>query len=175
MLEGAEGALAKARLVELELLPTPMYDGQMLLREALDRMTSAGLVLSLTENLMPEPGSGRRCNSMAYSSAFMVDAASRDAQLASFPMLASATPAHSVVRWLARATLHVLDLVVPMDDTWVITTIPAFDDTATAIWDALDEDRRKKVVWLTHADRPPRHHSADASTERAPPPAFGDS
>jgi FkbM family methyltransferase len=59
VLEGAEEALRRARIVELELSPTPVYEGQMLLEETVHRMSSSGYVLSLAENLFPEPGTGR--------------------------------------------------------------------------------------------------------------------
>ena len=59
VLEGARETLQSAQLIELELSPTPIYDGQMILQEALDRMSSAGFVLSLTENLLPQPDTGR--------------------------------------------------------------------------------------------------------------------
>jgi FkbM family methyltransferase len=59
VLDGAGDALKSARLVEMELTPVAVYEGQMLLEEALATMSTAGFVLSLTENLFPEPGSGR--------------------------------------------------------------------------------------------------------------------
>ena len=59
VLDGASMALTHARVVELEMSPRPAYEGQMLLEEALQRMNAAGLILSLVENVLPEPGTGR--------------------------------------------------------------------------------------------------------------------
>jgi len=59
VIEGADMTLRRARMVEMELSPMAVYAGQMLLDEALDRLSSAGFVLSLVENLFPEPESGR--------------------------------------------------------------------------------------------------------------------
>jgi Methyltransferase FkbM domain len=59
VLDGATQALRDCRVVEMELSPQTIYEGQMLLPEAVERMSAAGLELSLVENLFPEPGSGR--------------------------------------------------------------------------------------------------------------------
>ena len=59
VLAGASQSLRDCRVVEMELSPQAIYEGQMLLPEAVERMTAAGLELSLIENLFPEPGSGR--------------------------------------------------------------------------------------------------------------------
>jgi FkbM family methyltransferase len=59
VLAGGPASIEKARIVELELSPSPVYDGQMLLMETVERMQDAGLVLSLTENLFPDFASGR--------------------------------------------------------------------------------------------------------------------
>lgn len=59
VLEGATSTLGRVRVLEMELAPCPVYDGQILLAEALERLASEGLVLSLVQNLLPEPGSGR--------------------------------------------------------------------------------------------------------------------
>lgn len=59
VLDGASETLARARMVEMELTPVAVYDNQMLMEDAVARMTSAGFVLSLTENLFPQPDTGR--------------------------------------------------------------------------------------------------------------------
>lgn len=46
-------------MVEMELTPRAVYEDQMLMGEAMARMGDAGLVLSLTENLFPDPATGR--------------------------------------------------------------------------------------------------------------------
>ena len=57
--EGATKALQQAVLVEVELSPAPVYEGQMLLAETVDLLAEAGFVLSLTENLLPDWSTGR--------------------------------------------------------------------------------------------------------------------
>lgn len=59
VLEGAVCTLERARLVELELSPRPLYQGQMLMDEAIGRMESAGFVLALVENAWRVPASGQ--------------------------------------------------------------------------------------------------------------------
>lgn len=58
VLLGAKETLSKARMVELEISPQPVYDGQMLMMETLERMTDAGFTLALTENLFPDHKTG---------------------------------------------------------------------------------------------------------------------
>lgn len=55
VLDGAVETIGRAVLVEMEMSPRPVYAGQMLMAEALARMSDAGFVLALTENLLPEP------------------------------------------------------------------------------------------------------------------------
>ncbi len=59
VLDGAVRTLERARLVELELSPQPLYQGQMLMDEAIGRMDSAGFVLALVENAWRVPASGQ--------------------------------------------------------------------------------------------------------------------
>jgi hypothetical protein len=59
VLDGGPESLSRARIVELELTPVPVYDGQMLMLETIERLADAGLALSLTENLFTERHSGR--------------------------------------------------------------------------------------------------------------------
>lgn len=59
VLEGAVHTLERAKFVELELSPAPLYEGQMLMDEAMSRMSAAGFVLSLVENAWRVHASGR--------------------------------------------------------------------------------------------------------------------
>lgn len=59
VLDGAERSLSVAKVVEMELSPRPVYEGQMLMEESLRRMADAGFVLSLSENLLRDQVSGR--------------------------------------------------------------------------------------------------------------------
>jgi|1186.fasta_scaffold71113_2 FkbM family methyltransferase len=59
VLEGASRTLQRAKLVELELSPRPLYEGQMLMGEAMSRMDSAGFVLALVENAWRVHDSGQ--------------------------------------------------------------------------------------------------------------------
>jgi FkbM family methyltransferase len=59
VVEGGMRVLAAAQVVEIELSPTEIYAGQMLLGETIDRLGELGLVLSLVENLFPEKATGR--------------------------------------------------------------------------------------------------------------------
>lgn len=68
VLDGAEKLLSVARYVEFELSPEPVYEGQMLMMEALARMADAGFVLSVVENLfrLPENGRSLQFNGIFY-------------------------------------------------------------------------------------------------------------
>jgi FkbM family methyltransferase len=59
VLEGAQKSLRSVPLLEIELSPRPVYEGQMLIVEALERLQAAGLVLSAVENLFRDADSGR--------------------------------------------------------------------------------------------------------------------
>jgi len=59
VLEGATDSLSRVALIEMELSPRGVYDGQMLIVEALQRLEAAGLVLAVVENLFREADSGR--------------------------------------------------------------------------------------------------------------------
>jgi len=59
VLDGGEKTLARTRFLEMELSPRPVYDGQMLMLEALERLDRLGFVLSCTENIYPVPNTGR--------------------------------------------------------------------------------------------------------------------
>ena len=59
VLDGGATTLARARFLEMELSPRPVYDGQMLMLEALERLDRLGFVLSCTENIYPVPYTGR--------------------------------------------------------------------------------------------------------------------
>lgn len=59
VLDGGEKTLARTRFLEMELSPRPVYDGQMLMLEALERLDRLGFVLSCTENIYPVPHTGR--------------------------------------------------------------------------------------------------------------------
>lgn len=52
--DGAQQTLARACFVEVEVSPTPIYDGQMMLIETIERLSNLGLTLALTENVFPE-------------------------------------------------------------------------------------------------------------------------
>ena len=52
------------------------------------------------------------------------------------------------ITWMARQVLRIIDMVVPKDGTWVVTTFPEFDDTSRGIWQALTKDQRSQVYWL---------------------------
>jgi FkbM family methyltransferase len=59
VLDGGHESIATARFVEIEVEPAPLYEGQILMTEVLDRMTAQGLVLSLVENVFQEVATGR--------------------------------------------------------------------------------------------------------------------
>jgi FkbM family methyltransferase len=59
VIDGGMRLLADSKVVEIELSPTPIYAGQMLLGETMDRLNQLGLVLSLVENLLPDKSTGR--------------------------------------------------------------------------------------------------------------------
>lgn len=59
VLDGGPRVLANASVVEMELSPRPLYDKQMLMVEAIERMEKLGLFLSLTENLWVNGPSGK--------------------------------------------------------------------------------------------------------------------
>jgi FkbM family methyltransferase len=59
VLNGGTRTLESAAVVEIELSPQELYKGQMLLAEALERLSSIGFVLSLVENLFPDPATRR--------------------------------------------------------------------------------------------------------------------
>lgn len=59
VLDGAREVLAVASIFEMELSPVPLYEGQMLITEAIQRMHQAGFVLSLTENIFRDVPTGR--------------------------------------------------------------------------------------------------------------------
>jgi FkbM family methyltransferase len=59
VLEGASETLSRVAFVEMELSPRPVYDDQMLIVEALERLEAAGLVLAVVENLFRDVDSGR--------------------------------------------------------------------------------------------------------------------
>jgi FkbM family methyltransferase len=59
VLDGAEKTLARTRFLEMELSPRPVYEGQMLMLEALERLDRLGFVLSCTENIYPVLYTGR--------------------------------------------------------------------------------------------------------------------
>ena len=59
VLDGGEKTLARTRFLEMELSPQPVYEGQMLMLEALQRLDRLGFVLSCTENIYPVPYTGR--------------------------------------------------------------------------------------------------------------------
>lgn len=54
VLDGAPGTLQEACFLEMELTPRPLYEGQLLMREALQRAEAAGLTLALVENVFPD-------------------------------------------------------------------------------------------------------------------------
>jgi FkbM family methyltransferase len=58
VLDGAAVSLPHVPMVELELTPEPIYEGQMLMLEAVERLQAAGLVLACVENLFRDD-SGR--------------------------------------------------------------------------------------------------------------------
>jgi FkbM family methyltransferase len=70
VLEGAVRTLERARFVELELSPRPLYQGQMLMDEAISRLESAGFVLALVENAWRVQQSGR---SLQFNGVFIRD------------------------------------------------------------------------------------------------------
>jgi FkbM family methyltransferase len=57
--DGAPATLERAVMVEVELSPVPVYAGQELLVETVQRMERIGLTLALVENVFPDHGSGR--------------------------------------------------------------------------------------------------------------------
>lgn len=59
VLAGASRALALVPYLEMELSPRPVYEGQMLLDEALQITAAAGLTLVLVENVFPNPRTGQ--------------------------------------------------------------------------------------------------------------------
>jgi FkbM family methyltransferase len=59
VLDGGSKTLERAVMLEMEMSPTPVYAGQMLMDEALARMSDAGFTLALTENVMPDGRTGR--------------------------------------------------------------------------------------------------------------------
>lgn len=59
VLEGAERTMRTALFWEMELTPVELYDGQMLMIEALERLRDAGLHLVATENIFGDPATGR--------------------------------------------------------------------------------------------------------------------
>jgi FkbM family methyltransferase len=59
VLDGAEKTLTRTRFLEMELSPRPVYEGQMLMLEAMQRLDALGFVLSCTENIYPVPYTGR--------------------------------------------------------------------------------------------------------------------
>jgi FkbM family methyltransferase len=59
VLQGATEVLRRATFLEVELSPEPIYAGQPVMVEMLEWLSARGYVLSLVENLLPEPDSGR--------------------------------------------------------------------------------------------------------------------
>ena len=59
VLQGGVRAISNATIVEMELSPQPMYAGQMLMVEAIERLEAAGLTLSLAENIWVNRRTGR--------------------------------------------------------------------------------------------------------------------
>lgn len=59
VLEGAARTLETAAFWEMELSPAPLYEGQMLMIEALERLAAAGLVLTGVENIFTDVATGR--------------------------------------------------------------------------------------------------------------------
>ena len=59
VLLGASRTMSEAQLWEMELTPVPLYDGQMLMGEALERLRNAGLHLAAVENIFGDVASGR--------------------------------------------------------------------------------------------------------------------
>lgn len=59
VLDGGSKAIENASIVEMELSPQPVYDGGMLMDEAVGRLSAAGLTLALTENLLMDAVTGR--------------------------------------------------------------------------------------------------------------------
>jgi FkbM family methyltransferase len=64
VLAGGSRAMGGAMLVDIEMCPESLYDGQMLMREILDEMAGLGLSLCAMENVMPNEVNGRfmACN-----------------------------------------------------------------------------------------------------------------
>jgi FkbM family methyltransferase len=58
-LDGATETLKRADVFEMEMTAHPVYEGQMLVVESMERMADAGLVLSLVENIYVDVTSGR--------------------------------------------------------------------------------------------------------------------
>jgi FkbM family methyltransferase len=58
VLDGAPQTLARAAYLELELSPRPIYDGQVLMNDILQRVDDLGFTLVLTENVFPDFKSG---------------------------------------------------------------------------------------------------------------------
>ena len=54
VLNGAGRTLQEACFLEIELTPQPLYEGQLLMCEALDRIESVGLTLALVENVFSD-------------------------------------------------------------------------------------------------------------------------
>lgn len=59
VLDGATDVLARAQFFEMELTAHPVYEGQMLVPESMERIADAGLVLALAENIYVDVVSGR--------------------------------------------------------------------------------------------------------------------
>jgi FkbM family methyltransferase len=59
VLDGGTKTLDRVHFLEMELSPRPVYEGQMLMLEALERLDRLGFVLSCTENIYPVPRTGR--------------------------------------------------------------------------------------------------------------------
>lgn len=59
VLDGGAETLKRVHVFEMELTAHPVYEGQMLVVEAMQRMADVGLVLSLVENIYVDVVSGR--------------------------------------------------------------------------------------------------------------------
>lgn len=59
VLDGGPNTLNRLKFLEMEMTAHAVYEGQMLLMEAMQRATDAGLVLSLMENIYVDEATGR--------------------------------------------------------------------------------------------------------------------
>lgn len=59
VLAGGAEALSRAALVEVEMALTPVYDGQIMVRDVVNQMYEDGFELANVENLMPDYATGR--------------------------------------------------------------------------------------------------------------------